>query len=86
MNNSCECSTWARTEPPLFTEHHPRCQKYEKKMIRVWTVTPGVGLSPCTERDLGAVIEWIRPGETIKIVVRVIDEAVYNELPEYAGP
>jgi hypothetical protein len=55
-------------------------------MIRVWTVTPGVGLSPCTERDLGAVIEWIRPGETIKIVVRVIDEAVYNELPEYAGP
>jgi len=32
----CECATWARTEPPMFSEHHPKCPKFEKPKIKVF--------------------------------------------------
>jgi hypothetical protein len=86
---SCKCSTWARTKPPLLTEHHPECEHYVSTMIRIYTVTPGVGLAPCTEKDPKAVIEWLeeaQPGDVIQIVVSEMDEAIYNEMPEYMGP
>lgn len=32
----CECATWVRTEPPIFSKHHPNCPKYEKPKIKVF--------------------------------------------------
>ena len=85
----CKCKYWARTKPPMFTKHHPSCPKYEKNIIKIWIVAPGEGLAPCTEKDPQAVLVWLEeaePGEIIKIVVGEIDEAIYNEMPEYMGP
>jgi len=85
----CECANWARTEPPMFTKHHPKCDKYERKVIRIYTVTPGLGCAPCTERDINNVKTWIEEatlGEVIKIHINEIDENIYNEMPEYMGP
>ena len=73
----------------MLTRHHPNCPKYEKRTIKVWTVYPGRGLNPCTEKDPQAVLSWIEeaePGETIEIKVREMDAAVFAELPEYEGP
>ena len=85
----CQCYNWARTEPPMLTKHHPKCGHYKPNMIKIWTVTPGKGLAPCTEKDPKAVLIWLEeaaPGEVIQIVVGEIDEAIYNEMPEYMGP
>ena len=85
----CECVNWARTGPPLFSKHHPHCPKYNKNIIKIYTVTPGKGLAPCTEKDLQAVLIWLEEaeaGDEIQIVVGKIDEAIYNEMPEYMGP
>jgi len=49
----------------------------------------GKGLAPCTEKDLQAVLIWLEEaeaGDEIQIVVGKIDEAIYNEMPEYMGP
>lgn len=32
----CECSNWARVEPPMFSEHHPHCPKYKKPAIKIF--------------------------------------------------
>ena len=85
----CECMNWARTEPPMLTRHHPRCNQYKANMIKIYTVTPGKGLAPCTEKDPKEVLIWLEeaePGEVIQVVVGEIDEAIYNEMPEYQGP
>jgi hypothetical protein len=84
----CKCATWARTKPPLFTEHHPDCENYVSATIRIYTVTPK-GMAPCTEKDPKAVLVWLeeaQPGDVIQIVVSEMDEAIYNEIPEYMGP
>lgn len=89
MNCEHGCDNWARTAPPLLSEHHPNCPKYVKKMIKTWTVYPGQDLAPCTEKDPQAVMAWVEeaaPGDTIKIVVGEMSEDVYDELPEYMGP
>ena len=85
----CECTTWCRTRPPILTAHHPDCPNYKSKIIKIWTVTPGVGFAPCTEKDLQAALAWVEeaePGDVVKIVVGEMDEAIYNEMPEYMGP
>jgi hypothetical protein len=89
LQKHCECATWCRTKPPMLTKHHPDCPKYKPKMIRIWTVTPDKDTAPCTERDLSAVMAWIEsaePGAVMQIVVGELDEAIYNEMPEYLGP
>ena len=85
---SCKCATWARTKPPLFTEHHPDCEHYKPNMIKVYTVTPK-GLAPCTEKDPRDILVWLeeaQPGTVIQIVVGEMDKAIYKEMPEYMGP
>jgi hypothetical protein len=32
----CECTTWARTEPPIFSKHHPNCPKFEVPKIKIY--------------------------------------------------
>lgn len=88
MYKNCECIEWARTELPILTRHHPNCPKYKKKIIKIWTITPK-GCAPCTEKDTAALLAWLEDattGEEMRIVVGEIDEAVYDELPEYVGP
>ena len=57
-------------------------------MIRTWTITRDKGLNPCTEKDIKGVLTWIEeaePGCIIEIIVGEMDEAEYDELPEYMG-
>lgn len=85
----CDCINWTRVNRPMFTEHHPNCPHYAKKMIRIWTVTPSTSSDPCVERDIDAVMSWVKnaePGEVVEIVVGEIDENIYNEMSEYLGP
>lgn len=58
-------------------------------MIRVYTVTPDRGCAPFTEKNIEEVKPWIEdaePGAVMQIVVGEMDEAAYNEMPEYLGP
>lgn len=86
----CECMNWARESGTMLTSHHPKCEHYKPpKTVKIWTVTPGKGLAPCTEKYLNAVLSWIEeaePGEVIQIVVGEMDEAEYDKMPEYMGP
>ena len=57
--------------------------------MRVFKVTPGKDLCPCTEKDPSAVLVWLEesePGTTITIEVMEMTEEEYNTLPEYMGP
>ena len=56
---------------------------------RVYTVTPDLCCAPCTEKEIGNVMVWIKeaePGAVIKIVVGEMEETEYDKMPEYMGP
>ena len=55
----------------------------------VYTIIPGEGMNPCTEKDLKNVQVWIEqaePGDEFIIKVSEMTEAEYSSLPEYMGP
>lgn len=57
--------------------------------IKIFTITPGKGLAPCTERNPEALLVWFfeaEPGDVMTIVVGEIEEAEYKAMPEYMGP
>ena len=57
--------------------------------IRIYTVTPDIDCAPCTEKEIGNVMEWIKeaePGAVIKVVIGEMEEGKYDKMPEYMGP
>jgi hypothetical protein len=57
--------------------------------IKVFTVTPGVRLAPCIEKDPKNLMVWLeeaQPGEVIQIRVSEMEEEEFKNLPEYMGP
>jgi hypothetical protein len=55
----------------------------------VYTITPGEGMNPCTERDLNSIQVWLEqaePGDEFIIKVSEMTEVEYSSLPEYMGP
>ncbi len=58
-------------------------------IIRIYVVTPGRDLMPCTERYIENVKAWLEEadvGDTVQIDIREIEESEYEDLPEYIGP
>ncbi|KKU51879.1 MAG: hypothetical protein UX75_C0059G0007 [Candidatus Moranbacteria bacterium GW2011_GWE2_47_10] len=57
--------------------------------MKVYKVTPGKDLNPCTEKDPAAALVWLEesePGDVITIEVKEMSLADYEALPEYMGP
>lgn len=55
----------------------------------VYTIIPGEGMNPCTEKDLKNIQVWLEqaePGDEFVIKVHEMSEAEYSLLPEYMGP
>lgn len=90
MKELCECAHWVRvdlTAEGMTSKHHPDCPK--NKLIKIYTITPGKGLAPCTEDNPDAIKEWLdqaEPGDVLQIVVGEIEQWKYDEMPEYMGP
>uniref|UniRef100_A0A6M3INW6 Uncharacterized protein n=1 Tax=viral metagenome TaxID=1070528 RepID=A0A6M3INW6_9ZZZZ len=54
----------------------------------VYKIRPDGG-NPCVEKDLGAIMEWLKesyPGGSFMLSVHEMTEQEYEDLPEYMGP
>ena len=57
--------------------------------MKVYKVTPGIGLNPCCEKDLKTIQIWVEeaePGEILTVEILEMSEVEYNKFPEYMGP
>lgn len=57
--------------------------------MKVYEVSVGEELNPCTERDPASVLVWLEEAEagaTVTIRVKQMSESEYAALPEYVGP